>query len=428
MCVVLCPRCHTADIEPLQSTDESNQNQILELKQQLEHQQKREIRSLIECEQRIRSLTNKQKKKDCDRIYNHYKHSQRNIERELQDQRDRIEAQEKDKQTAALSAVKQQMNEQIEELKNEKEEMQSVIVLQSQTVQALHEKVDDIEIRCRSLELESQGKDQIIASLSAVKQEMTGQIEELQKEQERTESAIATMTQKNQQQSDQIQQLQDALNEMENAKSRVESLVENLHSQIVKLENENQMILAERDAKREQVIRLHKKMEIELLYLEEVTRNNTNNQMENEWSSMMWTNDQLVMMRNHSETLVNAQRVRITELMSNNTECHKEWQTNYDQLMVVGSFGCFGGLVLVAIVIVLGIIGCRLRREKARMAAEMRTSRMEKTSFGGERETAQNSTRHTWPMISEAESAERAESGEAATEGDDKGDHLLGLI
>ena len=80
------------------------------------------------------------------------------------------------------------------------------------------------------MEIEAQEKDHIIATLTAAKQRMNGQIEELQKEQERMESVNAMKREMNQHQNDQIQQQRDELMEMENAKSRVESHVEDLES------------------------------------------------------------------------------------------------------------------------------------------------------------------------------------------------------
>lgn len=74
--------------------------------------------------------------------------------------------------------------------------------------------------------------------------------------------------------------------------------------------------------------------------------------------------EQLVIMRNQSEIQLNAQRVRIDELEWENTERNKEWQTSYDQLVMIAVIGCVVGVVLLVMVIVFVMKGCRLRRRQ----------------------------------------------------------------
>lgn len=80
---------------------------------------------------------------------------------------------------------------------------------------------------------------------------------------------------------------------------------------------------------------------------------------------------QQAVMRNNSEIQLNAQRTRIDELVWENTENNKEWQTSYDQLVMIAVIGWVAGLAMLVMVIVFGITGCRLKRRSRAMTSKL---------------------------------------------------------
>ena len=72
------------------------------------------------------------------------------------------------------------------------------------------------------------------------------------------------------------------------------------------------------------------------------------------------------------------------ESAHNNTGVHEEWQTSYDQLVMIAAIGGVVGLVLLVMVIMLGITGCRLRKRKRAMTAKLEQMKVDEQVFLGD--------------------------------------------
>ena len=144
-----------------------------------------------------------------------------------------------------------------------------------------------------------------------------------------------------------IAEQQDKLHKMEDQKSRVE----------LELDNAN-----------EEIKSLHQKyQELEwrkILREEEITRNVTNNQMEAEWTTIM---------KNHAEL----RRANSADSENHDGGSHNdnEWESHDHQTIIVGIIG----LALLVMIIVLGIFGCRLKRNNKRMAVQLENARRDRT-------------------------------------------------
>lgn len=95
--------------------------------------------------------------------------------------------------------------------------------------------------------------------------------------------------------------------------------------------------------------------------------------------------DQESVLEMHAKYYSKIDQIKVLESkLDAESEHNKEWQTSYDQLVMVAAVAGVVGLVLLVMVIMLGITGCRLRRRKRAMTAKLERMKVDEQVFLGD--------------------------------------------